>query len=78
MSGTPAPLFPGHDSNAVIEFIARSIFPELEGEGASDNEKVARRTGDVRDVLKGHTVATLSPSQHRKIGIAAALFRLPR
>lgn len=75
MSDTPAPLFPDRDSDAVIEFVARAVFPELEG---ATSDEVARRADDVRDVLDGLPVATLSQLQRDRIGTAAAVFRLPR
>ena len=65
-------LFPGRDSNAIVEYIARAVFPELEGAPA---HKVARRMGDVRDVLDGLPVATVSQSQRNRIEIGAKVFR---
>lgn len=68
-------LFPGRDSNAVVEFIARAVFPELAG---VPRHEVLRRSCDVRDVLDGLLVATLSQSQRDRIGIAAKVFRSSR
>lgn len=71
-AGDRPTLFPGRDSNAVVEFIARAVFPELEG---APHHEVLRRSCDVRDVLDGLPVATLSQSQRDRIGIAAKVFR---
>ncbi|HEX7600564.1 MAG TPA: hypothetical protein VF316_03120 [Polyangiaceae bacterium] len=54
--------------NATVERIARTAFPELAG---APLREVARRMGDVRDVLDGLPVAMVSVVQRERVEAAA-------
>jgi hypothetical protein len=71
VSVAPTPLTLGCSlSNEVIEHIARAVFPELAG---ARDHLVARRMGDVRDVLDGLPVATVSAVERERVEAAAAV-----